>query len=325
MNVNTDVVPDVLGPPYTRQDIVVSDRWDPLTVATLVRRPLPGSPRALMLWVHGFNDYFFHRHISEQLARQGIELYALDLRRYGRSIRPGHLVNFTAELTDYYTELDAAVNIMRATHPDAPLVLMGHSTGGLVCSLYARDRAPLNWIDGLVLNSPWLDMAEDDLLMTVLTNTVHATAAASPTTALPIPRRGVYSQTLHRTLHGEWDYDLDVKNPTTPPIRFGWLSAIRRGQARVIQGLDLNIPTLVIQAESSGQFRTITDQAFSSDVVLNVDIMHKRALTLGRNVVHHRVPDAMHDVFLSRYKPRQRSVEHVTEWLRSPNGLNLPL
>ena len=50
-------------------------------VATLVRdarRPL--QPRAV-LFVHGWNDYFFHDHVADWFGDRGWTLYALDLRR----------------------------------------------------------------------------------------------------------------------------------------------------------------------------------------------------------------------------------------------------
>lgn len=322
VNIETREVPDVLGAPYTRRDIVVGDRWDPLAVATLVRRTEPTKPKAVILWLHGYNDYFFHRHVSDELAEQGYGFFALDLRRYGRSLRPGQLVHFVTDLADYYAELDASVGIIRQMHPDVPLILMGHSTGGLVATLYAYDRAPLKWVDGLVLNSPWLGMREDDLLMTLLTNSVHASGAANPTAALPLPRFGVYSQTLHRTLAGEWDYDMEVKNPRTPPVRIGWLSAICRGHARVAAEISLNIPTLVLQSSASGRYKQVCEAAYTSDVVLDTDVMANRAQGLGYKVQLRKVQDAMHDVFLSRPKPRAAATAEVISWLASPAGMD---
>lgn len=321
VNIETREVPDVLGAPYTRRDIVVGDRWDPLTVATLVRRGEPSAPRAVILWLHGYNDYFFHRHTADEFAAHGYGFFALDLRRYGRSLRPGQLVHFVTDLADYYAELDASIGIIRQLHPDVPLILMGHSTGGLVATLYAYDRAPLNWVDGLVLNSPWLGMREDDLMMTLLTNSVHASGAANPTAALPLPRYGVYSQTLHRTLSGEWDYDMEVKNPRTPPIRIGWLSAICRGHARVAAEVSLNVPTLVLQSSASGRYRQVCEEAYTRDVVLDTEIMAIRAADLGSRVQLHQVPNAMHDVFLSRQEPRELAAKLVVDWLADSSGM----
>ena len=82
---------------------------------------------AQLLYLHGWNDYFFQTHIADYLSEIGYDFYALDLRRYGRSIRPGQLRGFITNLDDYSVELDAAADVIAADHDR--LLLMGHSTG----------------------------------------------------------------------------------------------------------------------------------------------------------------------------------------------------
>jgi alpha-beta hydrolase superfamily lysophospholipase len=52
-------------------------------VATLVRLPAADAPRGPVLYVHGFIDYFFQRHMAERFAAEGYAFYALDLRKHG--------------------------------------------------------------------------------------------------------------------------------------------------------------------------------------------------------------------------------------------------
>ena len=54
-----------------------------------------------MLYVHGWNDYFFQTHLADHMADLGFDFYAVDLRRYGRSLRRGHLRGFITDLDDY--------------------------------------------------------------------------------------------------------------------------------------------------------------------------------------------------------------------------------
>ena len=51
-----------------------------------------------MLYLHGWNDYFFQTHLADAFAALGFDFYALDLRRYGRSLRNGHLRGFITDL-----------------------------------------------------------------------------------------------------------------------------------------------------------------------------------------------------------------------------------
>ena len=41
-----------------------------------------------MLYLHGWNDYFFQTHVADYLTDLGYDFYAVELRRYGRSLRP---------------------------------------------------------------------------------------------------------------------------------------------------------------------------------------------------------------------------------------------
>ena len=122
--------------------------------ATLVRRDAPTRKQAL-LYLHGWNDYFFQAHLADEMAALGYDFYALDLRRYGRSLRQGQLAGFVTDRSAYHVEIDEAVRIIRAEGHDE-LVIMGHSTGGLIAALWADGRP--GEVSALVLNSPWLEL-----------------------------------------------------------------------------------------------------------------------------------------------------------------------
>lgn len=188
-------VTDVLGEPWLARTIPlrpdrVTARTGVQPVATLVRRDEPPRRRAV-LYVHGFVDYFFHPHVAAALAEHGYDLYALDLRDYGRSIRPGRPPDDVTDLGLYSEEIDTAVRLLRPRYER--LVLLGHSTGGLIAALWADARKGLGLIDGLVLNSPWLDLrgswAQRHVLTPVLDVVEHRPCtpprAASGTTTWP--------------------------------------------------------------------------------------------------------------------------------------------
>jgi len=123
-------------------------------VATLIRKSGPRAGARAVLYLHGWNDYFFQTHLADYLSDLGYDFYAVDLRRYGRSIRPGQLRGFIGNLDDYTLELDAAADLIATDHDR--LLLMGHSTGGLIAALWAARNA--DRLEGLILNPPWLDM-----------------------------------------------------------------------------------------------------------------------------------------------------------------------
>ena len=65
-------------------------------MATLVRRRADAPTRRAVLYLHGFVDYFFQTHLAEFFTDRGFDFYALDLRKYGRSLLPHQTPNFCA-------------------------------------------------------------------------------------------------------------------------------------------------------------------------------------------------------------------------------------
>ncbi|MGR7002852.1 hypothetical protein ACU686_40820 [Yinghuangia aomiensis] len=73
---------DVLGAPYEAATIRLRDDAEGEAVATLVRHRAETPTGRAVLYVHGFNDYFFQRHLADFHIAQGFDFYALDLRSY---------------------------------------------------------------------------------------------------------------------------------------------------------------------------------------------------------------------------------------------------
>ena len=90
---------DVLGAPYTAETIRFPPDDEGPVVATLVRRPADEPTGRAVLHVHGFADYFFQTEYAEWWTARGYDFYALDLRKYGRSILPHQTPNYVSDLT----------------------------------------------------------------------------------------------------------------------------------------------------------------------------------------------------------------------------------
>jgi alpha-beta hydrolase superfamily lysophospholipase len=142
-----EVVTDVLGEPWLAETIPLEPDFEGDVVATLVSRRTASPSERATLHVHGFSDYFFHAEYGEWWIQRGHDMYALDLRKYGRSIRPHQSATYVADLSEYYDELDAAWE--RRPHPRGDLRPLHRrpdrlSLGGLAEAEGARgDRAQL--------------------------------------------------------------------------------------------------------------------------------------------------------------------------------------
>lgn len=282
-------------------------------VATLVRRNPPTTGRAL-LYVHGWNDYFFQSHLGDEVAAMGYDFYALDLRRYGRSLRPRQLAGYVAKLDDYFVELDAAVEAIRGEGHDE-LVLMGHSTGGLVSVLYADERP--GTFSGLILNSPWLEVQANPMLRSTTQPVFSAAGALAPTTALPVGDAGFYLRTIRADADGEWTYNHNLKGDPAFLIRLGWAAAILHGHSRVAAGLAIDCPILVATSRRT-DFRRVWDESLkSADSVLDVERIADRASRLGDLVVLARIDGGLHDLVLSRPEVRVEVFRQFAVFLKA--------
>jgi alpha-beta hydrolase superfamily lysophospholipase len=282
-------------------------------VATLVRRAPGSASRTAVLYVHGWNDYFFQTHVADAFADAGVDFYALDLRRYGRSLRVGQYPTFITDLDDYGVELGMAADIIAADHDR--MVLAAHSTGGLIASLWAAKNP--DRVSALVLNSPWLDLQGSAMVRALGTPVIDAVGHSMPTSVLRLPDSGFYARVLHTSHEGEWDYDLALKTSPSPPIRVGWLRAIRLGHQRVAAGLDLPCPVLVMCSTKTDFGRKWHEDLRIADTVLDVEQIVRRATRLGRLVTILRVDQGLHDVWLSAPAVRKQAIEEMMRWVEA--------
>lgn len=123
--------------------------------ATLpLRRWLPeGRPRAVVLALHGFNDYSNAFAGSGPVwAKSGIATYAYDQRGFGAAPGRGRWPGARRLAGDAET----AAKLLRQRYPGVPLYLLGESMGGAVAILAASNRsgAPRPDVDGVILVAP---------------------------------------------------------------------------------------------------------------------------------------------------------------------------
>ena len=282
-------------------------------VATLIRKTGPRIGERAALYLHGWNDYFFQTHVADYLTDLGYDFYALELRRYGRSIRQGQLRGFITNLDEYSLELDAAADLIATDHDR--LLLMGHSTGGLIAALWAARNA--DRLEGLILNSPWLDLQGSAIVRTLGAPVIDALGSRAPTSVLRLPDLGFTARSLHISLGGEWDYDLTLKSRPGPPIRAGWLRAILLGHQRVAAGLAISVPILVLASAQTEFARRWHEGLRVVDSVLDVEQIAARAVRLGSHVTVVRIPEGLHDLTLSAPHARKQVLDEIGRFVEA--------
>ncbi|WP_336205556.1 alpha/beta hydrolase [Nonomuraea sp. LPB2021202275-12-8] len=277
-------------------------------VATLLSRRA-GSRRAV-LYLHGFTDYFFQDHLADHYVDGGVDFYALDLRKYGRSLLPHQTAGLVRSVTEYFPEIDEAVRIIRQDHDE--LTINAHSTGGLIAPLWADRVRGRGLVQGLVLNSPFFDLNVSfplrlaaDLLKTPLSYTSRP---------LPVGVSTTYGQSLHRDHHGEWDYDLELKPLGGFFVHSMWLAAIRRAQRRLHAGLSVDVPVLILSSAAGLRVRDFVPEAQSADIVLDPRQIARWATSVGPHVTCVRITGGIHDLVLSSEPVRKQVFAEIDRW-----------
>src|SRR5689334_19446781 len=125
-------------------------------LALHVRRWSPDSPaRGQVLIVHGLGEHGGrYAHVAADLQSRGWDVTAYDQRGHGHSAgAPGDIAAIDSLLVDLARVIDS----LRAQQP-GPLVMLGHSLGGLVAARFVAEALqvqPASWsrpVDALVLS-----------------------------------------------------------------------------------------------------------------------------------------------------------------------------
>lgn len=283
-------------------------------VATLVESKENTGGRDAVLYLHGFIDYFFHPHITEQFHAHDMDFYALDMRKYGRSLLPHQKPNYCEDLREYYEEVTLAITAMQEK-TDKKLFILAHSTGCITASLYLNDGEKKDAISGLILNSPFLEIPQPK----ALTNGIYR-AAKVVTRFKPyaIASRGVnhvYPQSIHKNFHGEWDFNLNWKPAGGFPTYFKWAIAVVNAQRELQTSSNISVPVLSMHSHRSSRPTKVTNKAKTSDTVLQVKHMKEISPKLGKDVTMLEVRDGKHDLFLSKKVVRDKAFEGMFGWL----------
>jgi alpha-beta hydrolase superfamily lysophospholipase len=306
---------DILGPPFEALTLSLDADFEGPVQAALIRCGSKLGSRRAVLSLPGYNDYFFQRHVAEFFTARGINFYALDLRKYGRACQPHQTRHLCRSLSDYFPEINMAVDIIRATDENEWLLLSGHSTGGLIAALWLDGRSGERSAEGLFLNSPFLSSGVPWGAQAILNPALRLIADRRPRAAFPRRLSGRYSRSLHIDYGGEWAFNKEWKSTTGTSLRLGWLSAVHDGQRQVRAGLNIDVPVMVMCGARSCTRTATLEEMRNCDSVLNVESISKLATRLGSNVTCIRIKNAIHDVLLSPPAARDSAFAVLERWI----------
>ena len=128
----------------------------------LHKQTLPAGPACgTVLIVHGLGEHAGrYDHVAAHLVRAGWAVARYDQRGHGRSGGPRGAI---ARPDSLLADLGAVLGRIKSSNPPGPLVLLGHSMGGLVAGRFVAEGLapqPAPWwqaVDALVMSSPALN------------------------------------------------------------------------------------------------------------------------------------------------------------------------
>ncbi len=315
-NIQAQYQPDILGSNYEQRKISMPDDYEGNVICTLVRHVQQQSTKKAVLYLHGYNDYFFQSQLGDSICQRGYHFYALDLRKYGRSLLPHQDAFYCSSLNEYFADIDTAISIIRKEGIQ-DIILMGHSTGGLISSYYLKYH-PNSLVKGLVLNSPFLDWNFNGFMETIVFPTISFIGRFFPQLVVSTEGAASYAHSLLKNFKGEWEFNTDWKMPNGHLKRAGWIRAIHKAQQDLQDECHINCPILLLSANRSfTETNEWHDEYLTADIVLSVDDIQKYGSKLGPNVTAKKIENGIHDLILSPLEARNKTYQIILSWLDS--------
>ena len=201
---------------------------------------LPGWPWASVLLVHGLGEHSGrYEHVGDQMAAAGLDVHAYDHRGNGGSGgRRGHVDRWA----QYHDDLAERLASVRGQSGGRPVVLYGHSMGGLVVLGYLLTDRPRP--DLVVLSSPGLDSTLAEWKKAI----VPTLSRIVPTLAIP---NGIDGRTLSRDPAVADKVIADPLATKASTTRFGAEALAEQERVRRDFG-GLTLPTLVLHGLDDG-------------------------------------------------------------------------
>ena len=304
---------------YTSQNIKLNPDYEGEVKAVLIASNNNRGNRKSVLYLHGYVDYFFHPHLGEKFNQNDFDFFALDLRKYGRALMKHQHPNYCKDIEEYFEEISIAIRKIKSE--GNPMFLLAHSTGGLTASCYMNYGKERNAINGLILNSPFLDFNQSEPVKSISLFVAKVVSEVSRYAKIEGALSPAYAQSVHKDYYGEWDFNLEWKPIKGFPTYFKWVLAIAKAQTKLKKS-DIQVPILIMHSSGSKKIKKYSKAAMTNDIVLNIEDIKRVGEKLGHKVELLEIQNAQHDIFLSPKPVREDGFEKMFSWLANTRFKN---
>ena len=209
---------------------------------------LADEPKGIIVLVHGLAEHG-NRHAATALflADAGWHVYSVDLRAHGFSPDPPRSKRVHVDrFTDYFLDVDAVRELAESKHPGLPVLIFGHSMGGLISLSYVLEKP--RHVAGAVISSPALATHPDFQPPALLKMLVGLLSKLAPrlrfATNLP-------SDAVSRDESVVRDYENDPL--VTDKVSARWFDEVEKAMQAVFENAPkLERPVLLMQSGADG-------------------------------------------------------------------------
>jgi len=288
------------APPPQREDLLHTpdDEW-----LHLEHFAPAGSPRAVVVFTHGFSSYGApFRHLAQAFVEAGCAVTLYDARGHGHSTgRRGYVRDFA----DYVADLGLVVARARESFPGVPFALLGHSQGGAITLDYllAAPGAGRPLPACAAVAAPMLEIIVPIPWYKRVVNAVFG--PLFPRVAVP---NGITDQMISRNpdIRAAFDRDPLVHHVATSR----WFKTAEAAERRVLAAAPtLPVRTLLLTAGQDRIVSTRAQEAFARDAPAQL-------------LEHRRYPELYHEMFME--PERDRVIDGVVSWVVSQVRQTVP-
>jgi len=308
---------DILDDDFIQLEIPLEDDSEGRNIATLIRLKTNKKLDKAVLYIHGFNDYFFQKEFAYKLNEFNVNFYALDLRKYGRSYLSHQKFNDVRNIYSYFEEINKALAIIHQ-EGNTKVTLIGHSTGGLIVTIFAKHHMGSKSFHGIILNSPFFKF---NLRFTqrMFIPLASFLGRIFPKIKISGGFTEKYGQSIHKNYSGEWEYDLKLKPNLPPKVNLGWIRAVHKAQNELKHRVHIDKPILVLHSARSVTDLDDIDQISSGDSILNIKDIQKISNNINGDIEIEAIKGGLHDLILSRRDVRDNVYNIIFAWMKKKN------
>ncbi|NUN14165.1 MAG: lysophospholipase [Myxococcales bacterium] len=201
-----------------------------------------GPPKASVVVTPGFGEHIGrYHHVLKALSAAGYRVWGYDPRGHGQS---GGRRSFIRSFSEYFDDLSAVLKLTKGASGknSIPVVLLGHSQGGLIVGSYCMTQG--NELAAAVLSAPAMRFAVEASGIKKLVG--KAMSSVWPTLALPanIPAADLSHDPA---VVARYESDPLVNKNVTAR----WYTEALAAQQKLLKGAQrVYVPILVLQGES---------------------------------------------------------------------------